>query len=307
MALLTTFAASLPPLPWRVAARSVCSIVPYNMSRELPPYMNISTSEKSTTQKKPVLRMLLFGKPCSGKGTLATRLSKMYDMSTISTGDLVRQHIVARTDIGRQAEEIVAAGGLLPDEMMLDLITTKLDTLQENNWILDGFPRTQRQGRLLDDFLAKHNIPLHLIVNVDVPDDLLLQWISNRWVHLPSGRVYSTSYNPPRIPGFDDVTGEPLTKRPDDNPEVFARRLEHYYAQVSPLLYYYASRAYSTRLMDLCGDSDAVWPTLETAVRGSFPGVRERVFAEPRTRLGQPQVRLPLPASLAVADGFYTP
>jgi hypothetical protein len=130
MAPLSTFT-SLSRLSLHNAVRSVSSIVPYNMPRELPPYMNISTSEKSTIQNKPVLRMLLFGKPCSGKGTLAARLSKKYDISTISTGDLLRQHIAARTDIGRQAEGIVAAGGLLPDEMMLDLITTKLDTLKE--------------------------------------------------------------------------------------------------------------------------------------------------------------------------------
>ncbi|KAI9571327.1 adenylate kinase [Boletus coccyginus] len=305
MALLSSFA-SLSRLPLRNAARSVCSIVPYNVSQGLPPYINISTSEKSTTENEPVLRMLLFGKPCSGKGTLAARLSKKYDICTISTGDLLRQHIAERTEVGRQAEGIVAAGGLLPDEMMLDLITTKLDTLKESNWILDGFPRTQRQGRLLDNFLAKHNIPLNLIVNVDVEDDLLFQWISNRWVHLPSGRIYSTSYRPPRIPGLDDVTGEPLTRRPDDNPETFARRLEHYYAQTSPLLYYYASRAYSTRLVDLYGDTDAIWPKLETLMRESFPGVRERVPPCPRTRLGPPQVRLALHTPLVVPDGLCT-
>ncbi|KAF8136595.1 adenylate kinase [Boletus edulis] len=278
------------------AARPVCNIVPYNMSKELPPYMSMSTSEKSATQSKPILRMLLLGKPCCGKGTLAARLSEKYDVLTISTGDLLRQHIAERTDVGRKAEDIVAAGGLLPDEMMLDLITTKLDTLKEN---ANGFPRTQRQGRMLDNLLAKHNIPLNLIRE-------RRRWLSNRSVHLPSGRTYSTSYNPPKIPGLDDITGEPLTKRSDDNPEAFARRLEHYYAQTSPLLYYYASRAHSTRLVDLSGDSDTVWPTLEKATRESFPGVRERVLPGSRLRLGPPQVRLALHSSLAIADGVYT-
>jgi nucleoside-triphosphate--adenylate kinase len=143
-------------------------------------------------------------------------------------------------------------------------------------------------------------------VNVDISDDLLFQWISNRWVHLPSGRIYSTSYHPPQIPGLDDVTGEPLTKRPDDNQDTFARRLEHYYAQTSPLLYYYASRAYSTRLVDLYGDSDKIWPALETVMRKSFPGIRERVLPGPRTRLGPPQVRLALHSSSAIADGLCT-
>lgn len=134
--------ASLSRLSLHNAARSISSVVPHNMSKELPPYLNMSTSEKSTMQHKPVLRMLLFGKPCCGKGTLAARLSKKYDISTISAGDLLRQQScpltnprvtesLVRTDIGRQAEGIVATGGLLPDEMMLDLITTKLDTLKE--------------------------------------------------------------------------------------------------------------------------------------------------------------------------------
>ncbi|KAF9227661.1 adenylate kinase [Gyrodon lividus] len=278
----------------RIGARSVCSIIPWTLPKELPFYMNLSSSEKSSTvtQDKPALRMLLFGKPCSGKGTLAARISKKYDVLAISTGDLLRQHISERTEVGRQAEEIVAAGGLLPDGIMLDLITSRLDTLKSESWILDGFPRTQRQGRLLDDFLEKQNIPLNLVANVDISDDLLFKWISDRWVHLPSGRVYSTSYNPPKVPGLDDVTGEPLTKRPDDNPETFSRRLEHYYAQTSPVLYYYASRAYSTRLVNLCGDSDAVWPTLETIVRESFPGARERVPGSSKPWLsGQLQVR----------------
>ncbi|KAF9246304.1 adenylate kinase [Melanogaster broomeanus] len=274
------------------ATRAVCSIVPYTLSKELPFYMNLASSEKSFAQDKPALRMLILGKPCSGKGTLAAHLSKRFDISAISTGDLLRRHISERTEIGRQAEEIVAAGGLLPDGIMLDLITSSLNTLRGKNWILDGFPRTQQQGRLLDNLLEKQNIPLNLVVNFDISDDLLFTWISHRWVHLPSGRVYSTSHNPPKVPGLDDVTGEPLTRRPDDNPESFSRRLEHYYGQTSPLLYYYASRAHSTRLVNLYGDSDAVGLKLETIVRESFPGVRERVPPSPKTRLaGQLQVR----------------
>jgi len=288
--------ASHPSL--RIGVRSLYNIVPWTLPRQLPFYMNLSASEESSTQDKPALRMLLFGKPCSGKGTLAARLSKKYDVLAISTGDLLRQHISERTEIGRQAEETVAAGGLIPDGIMLDLITSKLDTLRTKNWILDGFPRTQRQGRLLDIFLEKHNIPLNLVANVDISDDLLLEWVSDRWVHLPSGRVYSTSYNPPKVPGLDDITGEPLTKRPDDNPETFSRRLEYYYAQTSPLLYYYASRAYSTRLVNLHGDSDATGPTLETIIRESFPSVRERIAPSQNTWLpGQLQVRLSLQPS----------
>lgn len=134
------------------------------------------------------------------------------------------------------AEEIVAQGGLVPDELMLKVVTSKLDSLHNKHWILDGFPRTLAQGELLnshlkfvliiiylsysfvDKLFSKQHTPLSLVVNLDVPDEVILSRISDRWVHLPSGRVYNLSYNRPKVEGFDDQTGEPLTKRPDDNP-----------------------------------------------------------------------------------------
>ncbi|KAI6036259.1 hypothetical protein PISMIDRAFT_107800 [Pisolithus microcarpus 441] len=239
-----------------------------------------------------VLRMVMFGKPGSGKGTLSSRLAKKYDVLSLSTGDLLRQHIAERTAVGQQAEGIVAQGGLVPDEIMLQVVSSKLDALRNRHWILDGFPRTLNQGKLLDTHLEHRNLPLSLVVNVDIRDDVILNWIADRWVHIPSGRVYSTSYKPPKVPGYDDVTGEPLTKRPDDTPEIFSRRLDHYYAQTSPLLYYYASRSpHATRLVNLDGDVNLLWPTLDDVVRESFPTVRERATLA-RIRLpGQMQVR----------------
>ncbi|KAG6328291.1 hypothetical protein ID866_10798 [Astraeus odoratus] len=279
------------PRPSLIArlVRSVGSVVHGSTAKALPFFMNLSGSEADT---HPSMRMLIFGKPCTGKGTLASKLAEKYDIHSISTGDLLRQHILERTDIGKGAEEIVANGGLLPDELMLGLVTQTLDKLRNKNWILDGFPRTQRQGRLLDNYLEQQNLPLNIVVNVEIPDDVILDWISDRLVHLPSGRVYSTSYKPPKVPGLDDVTGEPLTKRPDDTPEVFSRRLDHYYAQTSPLLYYYASRSpHATRLVNLDGDSSMLWSSLDDIVRRSFPGIRERGPATRARIPGQLQVR----------------
>lgn len=191
------------------------------------------------------------------------------------------------------------------------------------HWILDGFPRTLGQGKLLDEHLRcvcyailglghtliyslsfrERGTLLSLVVNVDVADEIILSRISDRWVHLPSGRVYNLSYNPPKVPGYDDETGEPLTKRPDDNPvrtlsdlsryssslnshtrsrmlqEIFARRLQQFYAATSPLLAYYASQCSdTTQLVTLTGaTSDEIWPKLEQVMKSSFPALKERL------------------------------
>ncbi|TDL24766.1 adenylate kinase [Rickenella mellea] len=234
------------------------------------------------------LRMIMFGKPGAGKGTLTSRLVQKYDILSLSTGDLLRQHISQKTDVGRQADEIVAHGGLLPDDLMLKVVTSKLDHLNNKHWILDGFPRTLGQGELLDTHLRNQGTPLTLIVNLDVPDEVILSRISDRWVHLPSGRVYNLSYNQPKVDGRDDETGEPLTKRADDNPEIFARRLRQFYVSTSPLLMYYTSQYSSakTRVVTLSGTtSDEIWPQLEGAVRTFFPRVRERDDVRKRTSL----------------------
>ncbi|KAA1471114.1 ADK-domain-containing protein [Dentipellis sp. KUC8613] len=222
------------------------------------------------------LRMIMFGKPGAGKGTLSGRLVKKYDILSLSTGDMLRQHIAERTEVGVVAEEIVAKGGLLPDEIMLRVVTSKLDYLHNKHWILDGFPRTLGQGKLLDAHLRAQNTPLSLIINLDVPDKVILNRISDRWVHLPSGRVYNMSYNRPKVDGLDDETGEPLSRRPDDNPETFARRLSAFYASTSPLLSYYSTQPHA-KLASIAGEtSDEIWPMLEQTVRAVAPSLQER-------------------------------
>jgi len=167
---------------------------------------------------------------------------------------------------------------------MLKVVTSKLDLLHNKHWILDGFPRTLGQGKLLNEHLRAELMPLTLLINVDVADDIILNRISERYVHLPSGRVYNSSFNRPKVEGRDDVTGEPLTKRPDDNPETFARRLQQFYASTSPLLSYYTSDPpTSTKLVTLKGEtSDQIWPQLDAVVRQSFPSLTEK--SEPRKR-----------------------
>jgi len=217
--------------------------------------------------------MLMFGKPGAGKGTLSKRLVQKYDVSFVPCGDILRQNIHDKTDVGKLAEKIMEAGDLVPDEIMARVVTQKLDSLKNKHWILDGFPRTQAQGKMLDVHLEGTGYPLSLVVILDVPDDVILDRISNRWIHQPSGRVYNTSYNAPKREGLDDETGEPLTKRPDDNPHVFSKRLSNYYKSTDPLISYFTSRQNSNlRVASLTGKtSDEIWPKLVSTVEKWFP------------------------------------
>jgi len=264
--------------------RAIPSLSPYNRPQD--------------DREERVLRMLMFGKPGAGKGTLTARLAQKYDVFTLSTGDLLRQQILDQTEVGKEAEAIIARGGLLPDDTILKAVSSKLDALQNRHWILDGFPRTIGQAELLNAHLKDRKTPLTLVVNLAVPDDVILSRISDRWVHLPSGRVYNMSYNRPMMEGFDDQTGEPLTKRSDDNPEVFAHRLAAFYASTSPLLSYFEKLADSSsnnrttlqhphqlshhplglHVKTFSGtSSDEIWPRLDCLLRNTFPGLTERL------------------------------
>ncbi|KAF5381103.1 hypothetical protein D9615_003999 [Tricholomella constricta] len=282
--------------------KAFCRSIGYSVPsrRAIPFFLNAkNVNDDHEHDQGRILRMLMFGKPGAGKGTLTARLVQKYDILSLSTGDLLRQHIAERTEVGCEAEATVARGGLLPDEIMLKVVTSRLDSLYNKHWILDGFPRTLGQAKLLDNHLKKKHNPLTLVVNIDVPDDVILSRISDRWIHLPSGRVYNMSYNRPKVEGFDDLTGEPLTKRPDDNPEVFSRRLSQFYASTSPLLDHYTSAAASStaparnphqhphqlsfhrsqqlKLQTLSGaTSDENWPHLDKLIHTAFPTLRER-------------------------------
>ncbi|WWD07832.1 hypothetical protein V865_005938 [Kwoniella europaea PYCC6329] len=213
-----------------------------------------SHSEQYEGVEERGLRMLIFGKPGSGKGTLSARLVKEYDIAFVSTGDVLRKEIAAGSEVGKKAEAVVASGGLVSDELMLEIVKTELDRLHGRSWIVDGFPRTLHQGELLDSVLNQENRPLNMIVHLNVPDSVIMARISARWVHLPSGRVYNTTYSAPKVPGKDDITGEPLSKRPDDTPETFSKRLQAYYESTAPLLEYFA-KTYPSSLFSLSGSS----------------------------------------------------
>ncbi|OCF38482.1 adenylate kinase [Kwoniella heveanensis CBS 569] len=214
-----------------------------------------SHSEQYEGVEERGLRMLVFGKPGSGKdSSYVCSLVRDYDIAFVSTGDVLRKEIAAKSEVGQKAEAIVASGGLVSDELMLEIIKAELDRLHGKVWIIDGFPRTLHQGELLDKVLNEENRPLNMIVHLNVPDSVIMARIAARWVHLPSGRVYNTTYSAPKVAGKDDVTGEPLTKRPDDTPETFSKRLHAYYESTAPLLEYFA-KTYPSSLFSLSGSS----------------------------------------------------
>ncbi|KAJ2612599.1 Adenylate kinase 2 [Coemansia sp. RSA 1365] len=159
---------------------------------------------------------------------------------------------------GRRAQAAVASGSLVSDEIIVDLIHAELNNIAGRSWLLDGFPRNIMQAQALDSMLEAVGQPLNAVVNLDVPEGVILQRIIERYVHVSSGRVYNLSYNPPKVSGIDDVTGEPLEHRPDDNPESFKRRLEQYHAVTQPLLNYYHSMGVLTSFSG--STSDIIFP-----------------------------------------------
>ncbi|ODV94297.1 hypothetical protein PACTADRAFT_44494 [Pachysolen tannophilus NRRL Y-2460] len=219
------------------------------------------------------LRLLLLGAPGSGKGTQTSKLlAKIPTLTSISSGDLLRKEISIKSSIGKTASKYIEKGDLLPDSIILDLIYKELSDknwLSPNaTWLLDGFPRTLNQAIGLDNRLSKHNVNINLVVELDIPEDVILQRVENRWVHIPSGRVYNTQYNPPKIPGKDDITGENLSKRPDDNAQVFKQRLQKYHNEITPLKKFYENQ---NILHKVSGEtSDIIFPKLYNLIISKF-------------------------------------
>jgi adenylate kinase len=222
-------------------------------------------SSSKSLLSKPI-RGLFLGTPGAGKGTQTSRvLIDFPHISAVSSGDLLRNNIRQRTQIGLEAQSIIQRGGLIPDASIISLIEDELESRNwlsiHSSWLLDGFPRTASQAKPLDKLLDKHSIPLNFVVELNVPEDVILDRIENRFVHEPSGRVYNLTFNPPIVPGKDDVTGEPLTKRPDDNAAVFKKRLDNYHELTTPLLEYYDKRGI---LHSIEGNtSDIIYPKLK--------------------------------------------
>jgi adenylate kinase len=180
--------------------------------------------------------MILLGSPGAGKGTQSKLLSSHFHIPQIATGDMLRTAIQAGTPVGRQVQEIMDSGRLVPDELIIQLVKDRIHQSDcVKGYLLDGFPRTVAQA----DALQQDGVVIDYVIEIAVDEAEVIKRLSGRWVHPASGRVYHTLYNPPAKPGIDDVTGEALTQRPDDHEDTVRQRLSVYHRQTEPLITYY--------------------------------------------------------------------
>jgi adenylate kinase len=188
------------------------------------------------------MRLILLGPPGAGKGTQANFIKEKFGIPQISTGDMLRAAVKAGTPLGVAAKKVMDAGGLVSDDIIIGLVKDRL--LQDDcrgGYMFDGFPRTIPQA----DAMKEAGVPLDFVLEIDVPDSEIVERMSGRRVHVASGRTYHVKYNPPKVAGKDDVTGEELIQRDDDREETVLKRLEVYHAQTKPLVDYYSQWAAS--------------------------------------------------------------
>lgn len=182
------------------------------------------------------MRLILLGGPGAGKGTQANLIKDRYHIPQISTGDMLRAAVKAGTQLGKEAKGYMDAGGLVPDDVIIGLVKERIEEPDcKNGFLFDGFPRTIPQA----DAMKEAGVPIDGVVDIDVPDAEIIKRMGGRRAHLASGRTYHVIYNPPKVEGKDDVTGEPLVQRDDDKEETVKKRLEVYHDQTEPLIGYY--------------------------------------------------------------------
>lgn len=205
------------------------------------------------TIKSKLLKALILGAPASGKGTISSRIVKKYKIEHVSSGDKLRDHIEKQTPLGKEVKKYLNEGQLVPDDVMIKFMITELDKVSGKPWLLDGFPRTVAQANALWKVQ-----PVDVVLNLNVPFEVIIDRVKNRWVHLQSGRVYNIGFNTPKVAGKDDDTGDDLIQRPDDKPEAVQKRLEIYESVTRPVIEFYKEKGI---LKEFAGrTSDEIWP-----------------------------------------------
>ncbi|XP_047543785.1 GTP:AMP phosphotransferase AK3, mitochondrial [Vanessa atalanta] len=205
------------------------------------------------TIRAKILKTLILGAPASGKGTISSRIVKKYNVEHVSSGDKLRDHIEKQTELGKEVKKYLNEGKLVPDDVIIKFMIMELKKVESKPWLLDGFPRTVAQANALWKVQ-----PVDLVLNLVVPFEVIIDRVKNRWVHLPSGRVYNIGFNTPKVMGKDDVTGEDLIQRPDDKPEAVQKRLQIYESVTRPVITFYKEKGI---LKEFEGrTSDEIWP-----------------------------------------------
>ncbi len=213
------------------------------------------------------MRLILLGAPGAGKGTQANYIKEKFGIPQISTGDMLRAAIKAGTPLGLAAKKVMDAGNLVSDDIIINLVKERIKEADcANGFLFDGFPRTIPQAQAMKDA----DIRIDYVVEIDVADSEIVQRMSGRRVHLASGRTYHEVFNPPKVPGKDDITGEDLVQRPDDAEDTVVKRLSVYHEQTQPLVDYYTAWANS-------GDAKAPKVAHVHGV-GSVEGIRDQIF-----------------------------
>ncbi|KAF4125936.1 adenylate kinase [Geosmithia morbida] len=209
------------------------------------------------------LRMILIGPPGAGKGTQAPKLKERFSCCHLATGDMLRSQVAKKTPLGREAKKIMDQGGLVSDDIVIGMIKEELDNNKEcqGGFILDGFPRTVPQAEGLDAMLKERSKELQHAVELQIDDSLLVERITGRLVHPASGRSYHRTFNPPKEYMKDDITGEPLIQRSDDNAEALTKRLGTYHAQTSPVVGYYQKTGI-WKAIDASQEPGQVWKSM---------------------------------------------
>jgi len=190
------------------------------------------------------MRIMLLGPPGGGKGTQATFIKETLSIPQISTGDMLRENVKNGTSLGVEAKGYMNRGELVPDDVILNMMRDRLQNSDcKKGYILDGFPRTIPQAEGLDKLLSDINQHLDLVILLNLEDNIIVKRMGGRRVHPDSGRVYHIEYNPPKVDDKDDITGEDLMIRPDDQEDTVRKRLNVYHNQTAPLIEYYEQKS----------------------------------------------------------------
>lgn len=213
------------------------------------------------------MRLILLGAPGAGKGTQATFIKEKFGIPQISTGDMLRAAVKAGTPLGIEAKKVMDSGGLVSDEIIINLVKERLKESDcSNGYLFDGFPRTIPQA----EAMKEAGVKIDFVLEIDVPHDAIIDRMSGRRTHPASGRTYHVKFNPPKQEGLDDLTGEPLVQRDDDKEETVKKRLDVYENQTRPLVDYYGGWAAT-------GDSNAPQYRKIAGV-GSVEDIKARAF-----------------------------